>query len=269
MGKRILITGCNKGLGYGLVSKLLNDAPEFDKIIMTARNNELGLSAKSSLKNDPRLDYHILDVTSLDSISNIRDYIASTYGTIDILVNNAAILNRNEENKHSLIRSHTETNFYGLKSMTDAFLPLLAPGGHIINFSSGLGKTCNLNNPALASRFLDPNLTMNQVVELADEFYNIGHDWAEKGWDIRGFGVYCVTKALVNSFTRVLARDLAALGSGIRVNALSPGWVKTDMGTSDAVLTLEEGLAVPFRLVRDTSGISGKYWYAGGVDDFS
>ena len=269
MGKKILITGCNKGLGYELVSRLLSGAPEFDKIIMTARNNELGLAAKERLGSSDRLDYHILDVASQESIDHLKAYVLSTYGTIDVLVNNAAVLYHAEEDKHLLVKIQVDINFYGLKNMTEAFLPLLEPAGHVINFSSILGTTCQLENPALAARFLSPDLTMGQVMELAQEFAGVGPDWAEKGWNLNGWMIYGTTKTLVNAYTRVLARDLAAQGSRIRVNAVHPGWIKTDMGTDEAPLSIDEGMVMPLMIARDSSEVSGKYWVDNHYEDFS
>ena len=59
-------------------------------------------------------------------------------------------------------------------------------------------------------------------------------DCAEKDLTLDGWMIYGTTKALVNSYTRVL--DLVAQGSALRVNAVHPGWVKTDMGTAEAPL---------------------------------
>ena len=269
MGKRVLITGSNKGIGYGLASKILAELPEFDKIIITSRNLAEGLAAKESLGGGDRLDHHILDITSQESINNLRDYISATYGTIDVLINNAAIFIRGHENRHLVVKVHVETNFYGLKNMTEAFLPLLQPAGQIVNISAGYGKTQYLENPALAERFLKPDLTLEEIMEIGREFEGIGEDWEEKGWKLSETWPYVASKVIMNAYSRVLARDLAAQGSGIRVNAVHPGWVRTEMGTDAAELSLEEGCVMPFKVLTDTNNISGKYWEDGHYEDFS
>ena len=54
-----------------------------------------------------------------------------------------------------------------------------------------------------------------------------------------GFPAYCLSKAALNALTIILAAELQE--TGIKVNAASPGWAKTDMGGSDAPKTAEEG----------------------------
>ena len=269
MGKKILITGSNKGIGFEVAQELLRSAPEFDKIIITARNQELGLAAKERLNGGDRIDFHLLDVSNQESISSLKDYILNTYGTIDILFNNAAILTRVTENYHLLIQQHVATNTYGVINVTEALVDLIAPNGHIINVSAMLGKTEWLKNPEFSARLLDQSLNMEGLHSLINEFNNIGNDWAEKGWHLEGYGVYSHTKAFVNAYTRLLANNLASNGSSIRVNALCPGWVRTDMGGENAALSLEEGIITPIIVIKDTSNITGKFWSRGQSNDIS
>ena len=181
MGKIVLITGANKGLGYHLARFLLGNAPEFDKIIITSRNIDLGLAAKQSLGHSERLDFHQLDVTSQESIQTLKNYVASTYGHLDVLVNNAAVLIYGDQNAHLNVSKVLATNFYGLKNTPEAFLPLLEPSGHIVQVSAALGKTNLLKNPSLQQRLLNPNLTTFELLEIAEEIGSVKEDWAARG----------------------------------------------------------------------------------------
>jgi NAD(P)-dependent dehydrogenase (short-subunit alcohol dehydrogenase family) len=103
--------------------------------------------------------------------------------------------------------------------------------------SSGMGELGNFS-PALQKRLLSPELSRAQIEEIAAEFVSA----VTRGVHSReGFpsNAYGVSKALLNAFTRVLARELA--GSSRRVNAICPGWVKTRMGGSAAPRSLEQG----------------------------
>ena len=176
MGKKILITGANRGIGFGVAQELLRSAPEFEKIIITARNQELGLAAKEKLNGGDRIDFHLLDVTNQGSINVLKDYILNTYGTIDILFNNAGIFIRATENYHLLIQQHVAVNTYGVINVTEALLNLIAPNGHIINVSSLLGNTEYIKNPEFSARLLDPSLNMEGLHNLINEFNNVGAD---------------------------------------------------------------------------------------------
>lgn len=266
MPKIVLITGANKGIGFGIAKALLENAPEFTKIILTARNPELGQQALASLGNSERFDFFKLDVQSIEDIRNCALFVQQNYGKIDVLINNAGWAAKGDDFNEDIVNTTIGVNFYGIKHMTEAFIPLLNENGHIVNISSTCGETRFLKNEQLASRFLSPDLTIEGIVELAEEFKRLVREgtWKENGWPTFGYGV---SKNLVNSYTRVLNQEFVKNGIRLRVNAVHPGWVRTDMAGQEAELSIEEGAALPVRVARDTSDLSGKYWSANNYYD--
>ncbi len=68
---------------------------------------------------------------------------------------------------------------------------------------------------------------------------NVSTELATGAHERRGGGIYPVTKVVLNAMTRALAEDLT--GTGILVNACSPGWCRSDMGGDDAPRSAEQG----------------------------
>ena len=264
----VLITGANQGIGLGLAKILIERAPEFGKIILTARNEAKGLAAKNSLNRPEKVDFQVLDVTNPDQVRSVADYVRRTYGRLDVLINNAGAGWGSGDNPLSVIPNYLSVNFYGLKSVTEEFLPLIPEGGHIINQSSVLGLPSSLGDPRLAQRIYDPNLNLDDLMAIAEELRTLGNDWRLKGWKLQGSGVYSITKALVNAYTKIIDREFKSNGRRIRINAVHPGWVKTTLGGKQAPLTVEQGALILYWLIKDTSDISGKYWAKGICNDF-
>jgi NAD(P)-dependent dehydrogenase (short-subunit alcohol dehydrogenase family) len=103
--------------------------------------------------------------------------------------------------------------------------------------SSGMGQVAGLT-PELQAKFLDPAMTREQLVDLLHTFVRdveVGQH-IQRGWPSNA---YQISKAGLNAFTRLLARELAH--TAIRVNAVCPGWVRTDLGGHSATRSVEEG----------------------------
>ena len=67
-----------------------------------------------------------------------------------------------------------------------------------------------------------------------------------------GSPAYRISKAALNAMTRILADELK--GSGILVNSVHPGWVRTDMGGENAAKSVEEGADTPVWLALHPDG---------------
>lgn len=90
--KTIVVTGSNKGIGYGIVENLAQK--QGWNIVMACRNMELANKAKDELKGRfPNAELHTesLDVTKADSIQNFINTVAEKYKQIDVLINNAGV----------------------------------------------------------------------------------------------------------------------------------------------------------------------------------
>lgn len=84
------VTGGNKGIGYAIVKGLCQKY--LGKVYLTSRDVERGQEAVKKLKDlglNP--SYHQLDIDSESSVNDFKEYISKKYGSIDILINNAAM----------------------------------------------------------------------------------------------------------------------------------------------------------------------------------
>src|SRR6267154_638720 len=220
--KVILVTGSNKGIGFETVRQL---AKLGHQVILAARDEAKGLEALKKLEGE-NLTLHVLvlDITMEESIVQAADKLKSDFGKLDVLINNAAISLRGD---HSLLQNDAaitdqiiNSNALAQLAVTRAFQSLIPNGGRIIMISSGGGSMS------------DP----------------VG------GWS----PAYCVSKSFLGAITRHLAYELSS--RMISVNALDPGWVKTDMGGRSAPGSVEEGADTPLWLATADKIATGKFF---------
>jgi NAD(P)-dependent dehydrogenase (short-subunit alcohol dehydrogenase family) len=208
-----LVTGSNRGIGFEIAKQL---AMKDIKVILTSRNSANGEAAIRKLVRDgvKEVVSMELDVSNQVSVDSLLKEVEKTFGRLNILVNNAAILIDRENIVASnadleTVKATLETNLIGAWRMCKAFIPLMKKNGfgRIVNVSSGSGEF--------------------------EHMATSGGYWP----------AYCVSKASLNALTVMLASELR--GTNILVNAVCPGWVRTDMGGSNATRSVEEGAATP------------------------
>lgn len=223
-----LITGANRGIGQEVAREL--EGRSF-RVIGTTR----------AAGAEYRLD--VCDPASVQAL-------ASSIDSLDILVNNAGIAMTGFDAE--VAKSTIETNFHGPMRLTDRLLPILAKDAHVVNVSSDMGGLSILSE-ALRKRLLEADRLA--LAALADEFVSSVADGThrQKGWPS---SAYSVSKALLNGYTRVLARELATDSRAIIVTSVCPGWVRTDMGGTSAPRSVAQGAAgiVWAATTRTTSG---------------
>lgn len=179
-----LITGAARGFGFEIAKAVLETG---DKVVATVRSKPEELSAK--LNNHKNLLVTLLDVTDNGQTGHTVKEAISTFGRIDVLVNNAGfgLLSAVEEATDEEVKLNFEANVFGLLNVTRHVLPFMrkARSGHVINLSSVGGLT-----------------------------------------GITGWGLYGSTKFAVEGITEAMAVELAPLG--IHATTVEPGFFRTD-----------------------------------------
>jgi len=253
--KVIVVTGANKGIGYGIIESFCKMGAN-NTLIMTSRNKERGKQALDKLKSlypnsRDNLFMEELDVTDKGSISEFVKRFTQSYRFANFFYNNAAILNRNPPLdkifREKDIQETFRTNVWGLIDLTEKMIPYIKDGGQIVNISSELGFMTFAKN--LRDRFLDPNLSYEVFEELYRDYHDayINNKLDETGWqdNKKEYGCYPTSKVFVNAYTRMLSKRLFSGGNNIKVNAVTPGWCNTDMGGSGAPRDYLKGAETP------------------------
>ncbi|MBC75471.1 MAG: short-chain dehydrogenase [Halobacteriovoraceae bacterium] len=221
-----LVTGGNRGLGLAIVKTL---AAKGHIVYMGVRDLEKGSKVCEGLVQEGLNVKPIeIDVTKSATIKDAVARIKDEHDYLDVLINNAGVMLDSGEGQNSVLNvdpvivSKTfEVNTVGALIMSQAIAPLMK--------ENGKGRIINISSG------------MGSLSEM------------EGGW-----AAYRMSKSALNALTKILHAELNS--SGISVNSVCPGWVRTDLGGEKAPLSPEEGARTPVWLATMNEPPSGKFF---------
>jgi hypothetical protein len=221
-GQVALVTGASRGIGAAVAARLA----ELGAVVYAGARDTADVtgSGRRAVR---------LDVTEEVEIETAVERIDSEAGRLDVLVNNAGVappdVPLHESSTEDIDRTFA-VNLRGPTVLTRYALPLLLarPGGRVVNVSSGDGAFADVQ-----------------------EGYS--------GVAGPGYPAYRISKTGLNGLTAYLDGEYG--GDGLIANAVCPGSVRTDMGSSDAPRSPSEGAETPVWLSRFEPGApGGRFW---------
>ncbi|MFU7516845.1 elongation factor P 5-aminopentanone reductase [Clostridium sp. HCS.1] len=190
-GKIALVTGATRGIGKAIAIELIKEGAT---VILNYSKDDL--SAEETLKEIEALGGYAKlykgNISNYEVCKNMMDFVITTFGKIDILINNAAV------------------SFRGL----------------FMDFSDrNINDIFGIN--VLGAMYLSKEAIPHMLSKCSGNIINISSIWGEAGASCEV--LYSSTKGAINLFTKSLAKELAPMG--IRVNAIAPGVIDTEMNS--------------------------------------
>ena len=188
--KIVVVTGGAQGIGRSICECFLNAGASVVVADLRAPNDP-----EEWVKQvDNQVQWLPVDVTSIDSIQMLANQLDERFGGVDVLVNNAGIMFQKS------IEEQTEQDW-------------------------DLMMAVNVKGPVMMTKYLLPLLRKKVAENGSASIVNIGSIEGDAANPLHT--AYGASKAAVHGLTRNLALDLGA--EGIRVNAIAPGWIDTDL----------------------------------------
>ncbi|OJJ66187.1 hypothetical protein ASPBRDRAFT_138373 [Aspergillus brasiliensis CBS 101740] len=213
-----LVTGCSRGIGLELTRQLATS--EDDALIFASARSCNNPKFQELLgQHQERIVYVPLDVTDQASIKNAVDTIKSKLDGrgLDVLINNAGVMSNGPIEEMDDLEDAFRINVHGVHNLTRAALPLMRKGTEkkILNISTTLGS---ISKQSVNRHVATPS--------------------------------YKITKAALNMLTVVYANELEK--EGFTVFCVSPGWLKTDLGSENADLPVDVGVTSVLDILHGT-----------------
>jgi NAD(P)-dependent dehydrogenase (short-subunit alcohol dehydrogenase family) len=229
-GTRVVVTGASRGVGFHTAKLLLEAGAEVHAV---ARDPERLMKAVKSLAPLGSIQATAVDLAQADAGERVAVEVEARWGALDVLFNNAGIQQWCpclEQEPVDALERNIALNLLAPHWLIRALLPALERGNapRIINVSSGAGSR-------------------KDVAQQVD------------------MPAYRLSKYALNGLTMSYA---ACLRGRIAVNALDPGWLKTDMGGPEAPGEPIDGARRALAVMAKPPSVTGKIWYGDEEIDY-
>jgi len=270
-----VVTGANKGIGYGIVRAL---AKQLNGIVyLTARSEQLGKAALDSLNAElggqrkcSELRFHQLDIADQGSIDRLKQHLQQQHGGLDILVNNAGIAYKQSSTASFAEQAEVtnRTNFFGTLHVCESLFPLLNKHARVVNVCSQAGLLGGWPDDRIRSQLLlaGQSLSMDKLKQIVEHFIQLAaqNQHVASGYKDSAYGV---SKASEIAMSKIQQQqiDTQRPGDDILISACCPGYVDTDMTSHKGHLTIDQGAETPVYLAlvaaNSTDVPRGEFWY--------
>ena len=162
--KNIVITGTSRGIGFELAKQFAENGHQ----VLALSRNTKPLSAI----NHENITALSVDISNNDDLNKVTDFIKSTWGKVDILINNAGkLINKpfTEISSEDFLEVY-KVNVFGVAEITKLMIPFLQKGSHVVTISSIGGIQGSIKFPGLAAYSSSKGAVITLSELLAEEY---------------------------------------------------------------------------------------------------